>query len=619
MSPAAAVAWELVADARLRALAARRAETVGTTDVARLVAQLPSFASAPERAVRDDELLRAQAEFSDLLSTSHPFAVVSSNLGIDHLQAEVLAVLVAVEVSPSRARLVAALQGDPARPTLGLVDDLFDGDPLAVAALASGGRLAASALVSLTSGRSWARTEIGLDASVAWAIHTGQLEDEALPIGARQVDAPDRVDDDDGHPLVLVVGADPARRRHQALAHTRGHRFLSSPLPADDAGWAALVRRATITGRSLVVELDDELPVEGRRWIERATHVAWAITSRVQLPVETLPERRWQEVRTADPIASDQELSDAFGGQAVEHRLTARQVELAQRVWDGTSPVSTAVKRLASGDLDRLAVRIEPSRGWADLILPDEQSALVHEVVDRYRHRHEVYGPWGFRPRPSAGVVALFSGPPGTGKTLSAEVVAGELGLDLFRVDLASVVSKYIGETEKNLDKIFRAAEGGTMVLLFDEADAVFAKRSEVADSHDRYANLETSYLLQELERFNGLTILTSNYASNIDQGFVRRIQVSVEFPAPDEAERLRLWQLSFPPEAPTEDLDLPFLARHFKLTGASIRSVALGAAFRAAAGAGSITMTTVVAALQADLRKQGRLATAHDFGPYAP
>ena len=157
------------------------------------------------------------------------------------------------------------------------------------------------------------------------------------------------------------------------------------------------------------------------------------------------------------------------------------------------------------------------------------------------------------------------------------------------------------------------------MVLLFDEADAVFAKRSEVADSHDRYANLETSYLLQELERFNGLTILTSNYASNIDQGFVRRIQVSVEFPAPDEAERLRLWQLSFPPEAPTEDLDLPFLARQFKLTGASIRSVALGAAFRAAAGTGSITMATVVAALQADLRKQGRLATAHDFGPYAP
>lgn len=607
--------WEALADALLRGAAARRAPLVGPVELASLVAALPSFVADGGVPADDTVGVARRAVEQD---RSSAFAGICANAGLDAQQAEMLALLVAVDGDADRSRVVAALHGDNThRPTLGLLAASFGADSSALAAVSGEGALARCGFTTLSSGRPWARTEVVLDPSVTWAVTAGALADDGLPAGLRAIDGDPA--DADGDAFVLVVGTDPARRRQCAVANARGSRFLVSTAPADDTGWAALVRRATLTGRSIVVELDDELPADGRRWIERATHLGWAITSRVQLPVETLPERRWREVRAADPIATDAELQAAFGAQQVEHRLTARQLELARRVWTGDEPVSNAVKRLASGDLDRLAVRIEPSRGWADLILPDEQSALVHEVVDRYRHRHEVYGHWGFRPLPSAGVVALFAGPPGTGKTLSAEVVAGELGLDLFRVDLASIVSKYIGETEKNLDRIFRAAEGGTMVLLFDEADAVFAKRSEVADSHDRYANLETSYLLQELERFDGLTILTSNYASNIDDGFIRRIHVSVAFPSPDEAERLRLWQLSFPPAAPIVDLDLAFLAHRFKLTGASIRSIALGAAFRAAAGGGPITMTTVVAALQADLRKQGRLATAHDFGPYAP
>jgi SpoVK/Ycf46/Vps4 family AAA+-type ATPase len=174
------------------------------------------------------------------------------------------------------------------------------------------------------------------------------------------------------------------------------------------------------------------------------------------------------------------------------------------------------------------------------------------------------------------------------------------------------------GETEKNLEKIFQAAEGGTMVLLFDEADAVFGKRSEVSDANDKYANVETSYLLQRMESYDGVVVMTTNYASNIDSAFLRRIHVSVEFPHPDEGERLQLWAQSFPAAAPLGELDLPFLARQFKLTGASIRSVSLSAAFRAAGAGTPIGMETVIAALQAELRKQGRLAGSMDFGPYA-
>ena len=208
----------------------------------------------------------------------------------------------------------------------------------------------------------------------------------------------------------------------------------------------------------------------------------------------------------------------------------------------------------------------------------------------------------------------MFSGPPGTGKTLSAEVIAKEIGLDLYRIDLSSLVSKYIGETEKNLDKVFRAAEGGTMVLLFDEADAVFGKRSEVSDANDRYANVETSYLLQRLETYDGVVILTTNYASNIDNAFMRRIHVSVEFTPPDEIERLRLWAQSFPAAAPLGELDLPLLARRFKLSGSAIRSVALGAAFRAASAGQAIDMDLIVESLRSELRKQGRVATSGDL-----
>jgi SpoVK/Ycf46/Vps4 family AAA+-type ATPase len=280
--------------------------------------------------------------------------------------------------------------------------------------------------------------------------------------------------------------------------------------------------------------------------------------------------------------------------------------------------VTAAVRRLASGELDRLATRIRPRRTWNDLVLPPDQLIQVRDVVSRYRHRTQVFDTWGFKPIPSAGVVAMFAGPPGTGKTLSAEVVAGELGLDLFRIDLATLVSKYIGETEKNLEKIFQAADGGTMVLLFDEADAVFGKRSEVKDANDKYANVETSYLLQRIESYDGVVVLTTNYVANIDEAFIRRIHVSVDFQLPDEAERLQMWTNSFPSAAPMGEVDLAFLARQFRLSGASIRSISLGAAFRAADDETPIGMESILTSLRVELRKQGRLTSSIDFGKYA-
>jgi SpoVK/Ycf46/Vps4 family AAA+-type ATPase len=201
---------------------------------------------------------------------------------------------------------------------------------------------------------------------------------------------------------------------------------------------------------------------------------------------------------------------------------------------------------------------------------------------------------------------------------MAAEIVAGELGLDLYRIDLSAVVSKYIGETEKNLEKIFQAADQGDAVLLFDEADAIFAKRSEVRDAHDRYANVEVAYLLQRVEAYEGLIILTTNLRGNIDEAFLRRLDAVVEFPVPEEAERLAIWRRALPPQAPlAADADLAFLARKFKLAGGHIRNIALTAGFLAAADGGAIGMQHLARATRREYQKLGKLVAESDFGQY--
>lgn len=272
--------------------------------------------------------------------------------------------------------------------------------------------------------------------------------------------------------------------------------------------------------------------------------------------------------------------------------------------------------------LDRLARRVEPRIGWDDLVLPAGPLNALREIELRARHREQVLGDWDMRPGGGRGhgVVALFAGDSGTGKTMSAEVVAGGLGLDLYVVDLSTVVDKYIGETEKNLERIFRAAAGTNAVLLFDEADAVFGKRSDVKDAHDRYANVESAYLLQRMETFDGLAILATNLRANIDEAFTRRLDVIVDFPMPDAAQRTRLWDRSLGSHLRrADDIDLQFLGRSFELAGGGIRSAAVTAAYLAAADRGTVLMRHCIVAVHREYRKLGRLVVESEFGAFWP
>lgn len=274
----------------------------------------------------------------------------------------------------------------------------------------------------------------------------------------------------------------------------------------------------------------------------------------------------------------------------------------------------TGARSQNGAGLERLARRIVPAVGWDGLVLPDDAIERLRELVIRARHRDQVLRGWNMRPGGGrgVGVTALFTGESGTGKTISAEVVARDLGVDLYVVDLATVVDKYIGETEKNLERIFTEAAGVNGVLLFDEADAIFGKRSEVQDAHDRYANVEVAYLLQRMESFDGLAILTTNLRANIDEAFTRRLDMVVDFPQPDEPQRLLLWDRCLGTDVPrANDLDLASLARSFELSGGDIRSATVTAAYFAAAHAHPVTMADLVKAVDLEYTKLGRLRPA--------
>ncbi|MEV6955723.1 ATP-binding protein [Streptomyces sp. NPDC051183] len=291
---------------------------------------------------------------------------------------------------------------------------------------------------------------------------------------------------------------------------------------------------------------------------------------------------------------------------------------------DGTAPGEAELlhgaRAQSTSGLERLARRIQPGVGWPDLVLPPPVLGQLRELAARARHRDRVLGDWAMRPGGGRGrgVMALFAGDSGTGKTMSAEVIAGELGLDLYTVDLATVVDKYVGETEKNLERIFTEAAGVNGVLLFDEADAVFGKRSEVKDAHDRYANVESAYLLQRMESFDGLAVLATNLRANLDEAFTRRLDLVVDFPLPDAEQRLALWDRCLGPRLPRgDDLDLPFCAKSFELAGGDIRSAAVTAAYLAAEADRPVTMADLVAAVAREYRKLGRLCLESEFGPY--
>ncbi len=386
----------------------------------------------------------------------------------------------------------------------------------------------------------------------------------------------------------------------------------------------ACERETLLAGIVPVIEVDDLDPLEATRAARvfaettRGLAVITAVSpigitrscaAQLELPVTTAADRRdlWRGVLGADAErlgAMLTRLADCFrieyadiaGAVLACDRGAADDVFGAQ-LW-------AACLERSRPRLDDLARRVVPTSGWDDLVLPANVTETLHEIGTHLLHRHEVLEKWGFgTERRGHAITALFAGPSGTGKTLAAEVIAREANLDLYHVDLSQVVDKYVGETEKRLRRIFDSAEQGGAIILFDEADALFGKRADVERATDRWANLEVSYLLQRMESYNGLAILTTNAKDALDNAFLRRLRFVATFPFPDATLRLELWRRAFPAGAPTIGIDLAKLAR-LQLTGANIKSVAIRAAFQAAGESSPITLKHVLRAARSEYAK---------------
>ena len=341
------------------------------------------------------------------------------------------------------------------------------------------------------------------------------------------------------------------------------------------------------------------------------------ITLDVQPPTPREQLDAWNRVLTgvAGATALASQLAWQFSLELPTIERIARSVlsELddtspAEHVWDECCLVLRP-------RLDALAQLVDAKATWDDIVLPAEQDAQLHQIAAHVRGRYTVYEEWDFAEKMSRGlgISALFAGDSGTGKTLAAEVIANELRLPLYRIDLSAVVSKYIGEAEKNLRQLFDAADSGGFILFFDEADALFGKRSEVRDSHDRYANIEVNYLLQRIETYRGLAILATNAKGALDTAFVRRLRFIVDFPYPNVADRKRIWEKSFTAKTPVENLDLDQLAR-LNTTGGVIHNASLGAAFAATTSGGAVTTRLVLSSLKAEYRKTNRPISEAQF-----
>jgi SpoVK/Ycf46/Vps4 family AAA+-type ATPase len=307
----------------------------------------------------------------------------------------------------------------------------------------------------------------------------------------------------------------------------------------------------------------------------------------------------------------------------MSNALTAASNYAHQRGEDGTITADDLYRGCRSQSNQRLGTlsrKLVPRYTWPDITLPQNSLAQLRELCNQLKHRRTVYGAWGFGEKHSLGrgLCALFYGPSGTGKTMAVEIIANELMLEAYKIDLSTVVSKYIGETERNLARLFGEAETSNAILFFDEADALFGKRSEVKDAHDRYANIEINYLLQRMEEFEGLAILATNLRKNIDDAFFRRMHFAVEFPFPDQTQRYSIWVQHIPESAPVAgDVDFDFLASRFNLAGGNIKNIVVNAAFLAAANSGVINMKQIMHATRREFEKIGRLCTDADFAPY--
>jgi ATPase family associated with various cellular activities (AAA) len=569
-----------------------------------------------------------------------PVDLVAERLGLSAFERDLVLLLAAVQLDSEVAALVAGAQHGDERPTFALAmgvlpdphwDALSPERPLrrwGVVELAPGPTLATRPLVL---DEHLLHTVTGLtDGGRLGGLAAGPADPVTLTPTQTEIadDAVAAVEALDGRVLVRLTGIDLDARVGVAtgVAEGLGLRALivrDAALGDSDLTRAAMVldREAMLADRLLVTGHDRLLPL-----LESPVVVAFGeaqpdaqsagrtlVSRAVDLPT---PEEQAALWAAAMPDRRTAEVSATTLDLAHYYRLTARSIAAIAGEWSASDARDAAeLRRLtrerARVGLGPLAERIDPRASWDDLVLPEGQRELIRDLVRHVRHRARVYDDWGFGAQSARGlgITALFAGESGTGKTMAAEVIAGDLGHDLFRIDLSAVVSKYIGETEKNLRSVFDAAEAGGAVLLFDEADALFGKRSDVKDSHDRYANLEVAYLLQRMESYRGLAVLTTNLRSNVDRAFLRRLRFVVQFPFPDEAARAEIWRRVFPPSAPLADHEPEALAK-LQVSGGSIRSIALAAAFSAAEDGTAIEPRHLLRAAQVEYAKAERTLT---------
>jgi hypothetical protein len=620
-----------------------------------LVAALGDVRAALERhmARARGEQPAEPAEASAADAGGSALAQLCAVFGLTPFERAVLLLCAGVELDSGFAALCAEAQGEPQRPqpTWSLALAALPGAHWS--AITPGGPLRRWRLVEVLPAATLTLSPLKIDERVLHFLAGVAAPDERLagvvtPVAAQPVAAPShralveqilRAWDDTGSngiPAIQLCGpALPGKRSiAAAAAAARGlglQRIAAATLPPAPAELEALARlwerEAALSGSALLLECDeldggDNARSNAAAWLIERLGGALFVSARERRPAQ----RALVTLDVARPTTEEQrglwqaslgERAAALNGQV--DRLVAQFNLDAQAIHDATAAAVAntglgATLGMALWDscrsharprLDDLAQRIASPAVWDDLVLPEQQRALLRSIVAHVRQRFTVYERWGFAAQGERGlgISALFAGPSGTGKTLAAEVLANELRLDLYRIDLSAVVSKYIGETEKNLRTIFDAAEGGGAVLLFDEADALFGKRSEVKDSHDRYANVEVSYLLQRIEAYRGLAVLTTNLKHAIDQAFLRRIRFVVHFPFPDPAQRQAIWRRVFPPAAPTAGLDAARLAQ-LNVAGGNIRSIALNAAFLAADAGEPVNMAHVLASARAEYAK---------------
>ncbi len=534
--------------------------------------------------------------------------------GLSAFERELLLLTAAVELDGDVAALAATLQqGADPRPTFGL----------ALAALANAHW---DALAPRSPLRRWRLLELGAGPTLA----TRPLRlDERILHYLTGIDAHDeRLDG----VLRVALGSAPLAPSQERLARELARTASSAgarvvvTIDGEDADALRGVAHAFAgaLGRTPLVVRAAALPAPGPELAGIVRLVDREALLRDALPVieaagaaESVVAMLLDDLEAPLVVTAGEHGAGAAGRVSLHRSVRLPAPAEGRALWTAAlgEPLAPTLRRLcrerARVPLEGLAERLDPAATWDDLVLPAGHLDLLREIVVHVRHRTQVYERWGFGQRTSRGlgVTALFAGESGTGKTLAAEVLAGELGLDLYRIDLAATVSKYIGETEKNLRRLFDAAEASGAVLLFDEADALFGKRGEVKDGHDRYANLEVAYLLQRMESYRGLAILTTNLRSNVDRAFLRRLRFIVQFPFPDPEQRAEIWRRTFPNATPLDGIDAERIAR-LTVSGGSIRSIALAAAFAAAEDGTPVTPAHVLRAARVEYAKADRALT---------